>query len=492
MKKQFGLLLCAAAAVCAVLMLVVSCTQKKDRLVSNTLNIVISPQSVTVSTGAAKTFTAVCKSATSNNVDIAPQWTVDSFLGTFNPTHGKTTTFTATNSIMAVGRGKIHATYSDITASANVYVSSAATNGTITISPATVSLSTSATQSFTVVCKNANGASASIAPTWSVSPALGTFSPKTGSPVTFTPNGSVGSGTISAAYPGFNSGSAAISVTVNGTTGNGTITISTTSVSLSTGTAVSLSAVCTNSSGTVVSATPQWSVSPTTLGTFSPTTGSPVTFTATSLTSGVGSGTISAACSGFNSDSSAVSVTSNTVSVGATAINVYSDTGLISLAPHVPDIYTWGSGGSGLTPIAGGGVTGDTINYLSDPSGSQTYTGWGVVIDKNNASYGADFSAYASGHILFYLRTDRALTGSESVEINVEGLSGQKSPNITIGPGYGWDSTNSSWQLVTVPVSDVTGVTLTSVRLPFEITVINLSGSSPVTMDVDYVRWTSN
>jgi len=72
MKKQFSLVLRAVAVLCVALTFIVSCTQKKDRLVSNTLNIVITPQSVAVSTGTTQTLTAVCKSATSNNVDVAP------------------------------------------------------------------------------------------------------------------------------------------------------------------------------------------------------------------------------------------------------------------------------------------------------------------------------------------------------------------------------------------------------------------------------------
>jgi hypothetical protein len=120
MRKYLLLLLCLSMAA------VSACTSKKDRLTADTLVISIDPSSVSVSTGAAKNLTAICKSAKLNNVDITPAWTVDSGLGTFNPTSGKTTTFTAGT---AVGTGKIYATYSGVIGSVNVTVTSTTVSG---------------------------------------------------------------------------------------------------------------------------------------------------------------------------------------------------------------------------------------------------------------------------------------------------------------------------------------------------------------------------
>jgi len=294
----------------------VSCTSRKDKLTADTLVISIDPTAVSVSTGAAKNLTAICKSARSGNADVSPTWAVDSNLGTFNPKSGKTTTFTAGTT---VGTGKIYATYSGV------------------IGKATVNISTSATVT----------------------------SPPPPPPP------------------------------------------------------------------------------------------------------------------------------------GVTILAIYSDSGLLAEGTHIPDIPKWGSiANAGLVEqTSGGGASGDSAKYMRDSSGADTYVGWGVTLDKNDATYKRDLSAFAAGHIKFYLKTDRALAATDRVFINVEEANGTKTPNIIIDATYGWNNGNSSWQQVSVPVSALTGISLTNVHLPFEITVDggNLTAlSSPIIMDVDYVRWTSN
>jgi len=215
MRKNLGVALCVTA-LCVAMTFIVSCTKKNDRLVSDTLVISISPQTLYLSTGTAKSLTATCKSAASSNANVLPTWTVDSpTLGTFNPTQGKTTTFTATSVTSAVGTGKIYATFSNIKASASIVVATGAVLGSITISPTSVSVSTGGTQALTATCKDTTGAVLNILPQWTVTPAsLGTVSPTQGNNVTFTAASQAsyaGSGSIKASFGGI-SGSSSLAV----------------------------------------------------------------------------------------------------------------------------------------------------------------------------------------------------------------------------------------------------------------------------------------
>lgn len=179
---------------------------------------------------------------------------------------------------------------------------------------------------------------------------------------------------------------------------------------------------------------------------------------------------------------------------------IYSDSGLLVETGHIPNIDSWGGTASastsnpGLAAQTSGGVTGVQNSYMLDASiPLNTYFGWGITLDKNNSSYGLNMSAYASGHIKFYLMTDRALAGGEEIYVNVKDSGGNACTNIVIGPSYGWTNTViGSWAPISVPVSAITGASISSINLPFIIDIHNLSGSSPITMSVDYVQWTTN
>jgi hypothetical protein len=82
---------------------------------------------------------------------------------------------------------------------------------TIAIMPASAQLRVGAQQSFSATGQDGYGNAVTVTPSWSVSPALGTFSANTGNPVTFTAR-STGSGTITAAV-GAVAGNASITVT---------------------------------------------------------------------------------------------------------------------------------------------------------------------------------------------------------------------------------------------------------------------------------------
>lgn len=247
---------------------------------------------------------------------------------------------------------------------------------------------------------------------------------------------------------------------------------------------MTLTAVCRSPQSSDPDVTPVWTVE-NNLGTFAPATGKKVVFTAGSI---IGTGAIYASIGSVRSPALSVSVAQSTSAVIAPVLPIYSDEGLIAVGTHIPDIYKWGQGGNaGLFEPAGGGAPGDGAAYMSNPSGVESYVGWGITLDKNDTAFTADFTAYAAGSIKFYLRTSRPLVGLEEVFVNVEEPGSVKNPDLIITAGYGWNHAVASWQEVTVPVADITGVNFANVHLPFEITIRNLS--SAITMDVDNVRW---
>jgi hypothetical protein len=110
-----------------------------------------------------------------------------------------------------------HAGSPTLTASATGYTAATQTETinpaaltSISVSPATAQIRVGASKSFTAAGSDRYGNAVSIAPTWSISPGLGTFSPNPGNPTTFSAS-SVGTGTITATASGI-SGTASISV----------------------------------------------------------------------------------------------------------------------------------------------------------------------------------------------------------------------------------------------------------------------------------------
>jgi hypothetical protein len=98
--------------------------------------------------------------------------------------------------------------YSDATQTEAV---TAAALATIAVTPTSAQVRVGGHVSFSAAGQDRYGNSASVTPTWSVSPALGNFSPNPGNPTTFTA-GSSGSGTVTASA-GSISGQASITVT---------------------------------------------------------------------------------------------------------------------------------------------------------------------------------------------------------------------------------------------------------------------------------------
>jgi len=479
-KKELVVVLCAAIAV------IISCTTKKDRLVTDTLTIAITPQTVSISTGTSISLTAVCKSGSASSVvtaNIAPNWTVDSpSLGTFKPAQGKTTTFTATSATSAVGKGRIYAAYSNIKASAGVSVSSsifnspvstsAANIGSITISPSNIVLNTDGMQVFTASCLDTSGHALNVSPQWMAIPStLGTFSAMQGSTVTFiatTNNANVGSGIIKAGYYGV-SGSASVFVT--SATAALTITVSPSSVSISTGATQPCTAVCRDSGGNIVSDSPQWMVLPSSLGTFNPTSGSPVTFTAASSVMAVGNGTIYATYSSY-SGSASVAVSSNAIggTAGSGSLLIFSDAGLGSNIT----LQEWNIGSSITLLSDGDGALPDSQKYYRILWGG---SGWDVWAFHSTAN----ISLSAHTNLCFYVK---GVTGTEDVTVGILDSSANKTELPLSSLGY---TITTNWQLVQIPLSDFTSVNMGSVMTPVYF-LFNIGTAETIYIDYIYFQ----
>ncbi len=106
-----------------VLLPVISCTSRKDRLTSNTMNITIDPCAGQIlGTGTTLSLNAVCRSPSAAAVDIQPEWSVENDLGTFSNSSGRATVFTAGP---ATGSGNIYATYKGVIGQVNIIVKTA-------------------------------------------------------------------------------------------------------------------------------------------------------------------------------------------------------------------------------------------------------------------------------------------------------------------------------------------------------------------------------
>ena len=99
--------------------------------------ITISPSTASVTDGGTVTFSATGADAYGNAVTVDPSWSVAaSSLGTFSPTTGASTTFTASSS--ATGTGTITATTGAVSGKASVTVTSLSTM-TVTVTPGKLS-----------------------------------------------------------------------------------------------------------------------------------------------------------------------------------------------------------------------------------------------------------------------------------------------------------------------------------------------------------------
>jgi hypothetical protein len=120
------------SVLCIAVVGLVSCTQKKNRITSDTLAIAIDPPSVSISTGAAQALKAIC-TVNGNSVTTVPVWSVDSSVtpaGVFSSANGQSIIFTAGPTACT---GKIYATVSNVKAGVSfaIYGSTPASAGSI-------------------------------------------------------------------------------------------------------------------------------------------------------------------------------------------------------------------------------------------------------------------------------------------------------------------------------------------------------------------------
>lgn len=270
-----------------------------------------------------------------------------------------------------------------------------------------------------------------------------------------------------------------------------TISVDAATQSVAAGGTLPLRAICRSPKSNDVDVSPTWSVTDN-LGTFNPAAGKATTFTAGST---VSTGTIYATYSGIQG--------ALAIAVGGAApppppppdgtVAFYSDAGLHADAGHEPDIIAWaGPGGYTLEEISGGGAAPDPSKFERDTSDAPWF-GWGITLDKNDNTYTKDMSAFSSGHIKFYIKTSRAFVGTEKVFINVQeanvgGAAGPKSPNLSLSAYF--DSSNPAWQEVSIPLSAITGVNLSRILNPILLGTADMV--DPMTIDVDYIRWTED
>ncbi|RLD18986.1 MAG: hypothetical protein DRI36_00060 [Caldiserica bacterium] len=264
------------------------------------------------------------------------------------------------------------------------------------------------------------------------------------------------------------------------------IIISPSSVSISTGTSIELTATGKSAKSDNVDIDPVWSVT-NNLGTFTPDKGKKVIFTAGNS---AGSGVIRATEEDVYSEIPlTVKAGTGGGGTGGGSVVFYSDSGLNSDF-GTPDIFTWAENNdiSAQEITDGNGPSGDSSSYQSFSSNSSTWFGGGIVLNKVSGNASAvDLSAYSSGNSLkFYIKLTRQLSGSEQIKVEIEYGSGSKS-TLYLSSSYGFDSTSTNWQEITIPLTDFTGVDFSSIKLPFEITAENITSS--LTFYWDYVRW---
>lgn len=274
------------------------------------------------------------------------------------------------------------------------------------------------------------------------------------------------------------------------------------SVSVQVGGTVELSCIGKSAKSDDVDINPIWTVEPETLGTFSPTRGKKVTFTASSQPA---TGKIKATEGDVYKEVSLTVVqTTQTTgggsggggagsgSSGNVKIVFYDDNGLNS-SFGTPDIFTWSSGGLNSSEITGGGCSLDPQKYQKfefSGSGSNLYFGGGIVLNKVSGSPNSvDLSQYYSStaKLKFCIKLSRSLTVNEKIKVEIEHTQQVTKSTLYLLSSYGFDSTSTDWQTISIPLSNFSSVDYTKILLPFEITAESLG--SPLTFYWDYVRW---
>ncbi len=320
--------------------------------------IVVTPNPVTLVSGATQQFTAVGKDFSGATVTLSPTWSVESGGGTISSSGlftAGTSPATFTNTVKAVSGG--------IVGTATVTVT-AGPLATIVITPSPVTLAVGATQQFVVVGKDAAGNVVPVTPTWAVVAGGGAI---TGAGL-FTAGGIAGTftNTIQA-----RSGSITTTATVTVTAGSlATILVTPNPATLTGGLTQQFTAVGVDASGNAVAITPVWSVV-----SGGGTIGTTGLFTA-GTTPGTFTGTVKATNGGISGVATVIvtagslatiTLTPNPATLGINATQQFTAVGRDADGNVVPITPSW-------SVVAGGGTIGLTTGFFTAGNVTGTYT----------------------------------------------------------------------------------------------------------------------
>ena len=216
-------------------------------------SLIVTPNPVTLATGASQQFTAIGTDANGNAVPITAVWSVVSGGGTINASTG---VFTAGN-IAGTFSNTVKATSGSVSGTATVIVSAGAL-ASIVVSPNPVTLAPGFTQQFTAVGKDANGNAVIIMPVWSVVNGGGTINAGTGV-FTAGPTGGTFTNTVQATVGGI-FGSATVVVIVAQAPVLATITVTPNPATVQTNGTQQFTAVGRDANGNVIALNPVWTV----------------------------------------------------------------------------------------------------------------------------------------------------------------------------------------------------------------------------------------
>jgi len=240
---------------------------------------------------------------------------------------------------------------------------------------------------------------------------------------------------------------------------------------------------------TSIGGTPTWTVEHSTVGTLNTTVGPVVVFTPAAF----GDTHILATLGGVTTIAQVTAVSS--YSPGVTVVfDIYSDKGIPKGTGIDSDLYVSPDNKNIFTVVedkSGTEWTPEGVNYQRTTIiASNLSSAWGVDLDFHNHGFRVNKSSFAGKSLKFYLRLHRALNGGESITIKLESQPGDvKSPLPLVSGFYGYDSSNTTWQEISIPLSDFGGFDLSSVKVPFAIVLNNSTNPLPLIFDVDGVRW---
>ena len=236
-----------------------------------------------------------------------------------------------------------------------------------------------------------------------------------------------------------------------------------------------------------VDVNPTWEITPQSAGSLVPAVGRTVVFTPTAL----GDVQIFATVDGTQAKSqiavvtyippTAVSSTAPTTNV----YSVYSDQGIPVSSLLGTDIFA--STGLDLQELSTG-YTPEGIKY-ERTTGATNGAFWGVAYDIKKSGARVDLSAYSAGTLKFSLRLGRTMGPTEKIEIHIDddGTGGSPGKVDNIATDF-MNELSTDWQEISIPISSFAPAqTLSTIDVPFAIVVVNVS--SPLTFDVDAVRW---